>query len=133
MAGRNRGRGQAVRDPDINRLNATHHVAGVLGFEGCRFRGPVRDVIWLRGGDRKHTVSISRGASGRSRCSVSPRPPNGWRPDWWVREGFRVVVRCGILADGSGFSWQKTLGGRREELCRGEDVLAEAACPRDPA
>ncbi|MED6199094.1 hypothetical protein PIB30_072647 [Stylosanthes scabra] len=34
--------------------------------------------------------------------------------------------------DGTGFSWWKTTGGRREEeLCRGEDVLVEGASPRD--
>ncbi|MED6172183.1 hypothetical protein PIB30_047722 [Stylosanthes scabra] len=35
-AGRDRGGAQIVRDPDINRLNGTHHVAGTLGFETPR-------------------------------------------------------------------------------------------------
>ncbi|MED6131864.1 hypothetical protein PIB30_013826 [Stylosanthes scabra] len=45
MAGRNRGRCQAVWDPDINRLNATHHVAGALGFETPRMLTPPPPVV----------------------------------------------------------------------------------------
>ncbi|MED6159674.1 hypothetical protein PIB30_044373 [Stylosanthes scabra] len=36
MASGGRGRGEAVRDPDINRLDKSHHVAGALGFETPR-------------------------------------------------------------------------------------------------
>ncbi|MED6185936.1 hypothetical protein PIB30_061943 [Stylosanthes scabra] len=32
MAGSGRGRGQLIRDPDINRLDISHHVAGAIGF-----------------------------------------------------------------------------------------------------
>ncbi|MED6163873.1 hypothetical protein PIB30_084217 [Stylosanthes scabra] len=33
MTDRGRGRGQLIRDANINRLDATHHVAGALGFQ----------------------------------------------------------------------------------------------------
>ncbi|MED6176223.1 hypothetical protein PIB30_086062 [Stylosanthes scabra] len=35
MAGRGRGGGQLIRDPDINRLDQSHDVAGAIGFQGC--------------------------------------------------------------------------------------------------
>ncbi|MED6147549.1 hypothetical protein PIB30_044892 [Stylosanthes scabra] len=48
MAGRNAGHGRggapATRDPDINRLDATHHVAGALGFKTSQMLIP-RSVI----------------------------------------------------------------------------------------
>ncbi|MED6123398.1 hypothetical protein PIB30_048821 [Stylosanthes scabra] len=33
MAGRGRGGGQLIRDPDINRLDESHYVAGAIGFQ----------------------------------------------------------------------------------------------------
>ncbi|MED6226483.1 hypothetical protein PIB30_104212 [Stylosanthes scabra] len=33
MAGSGRGGGQLIRDPDINRLDRSHHVAGAIGFQ----------------------------------------------------------------------------------------------------
>ncbi|MED6181166.1 hypothetical protein PIB30_016919 [Stylosanthes scabra] len=40
MARRGRSGGQMERDPDINRLDKSHHVAGALGFETPRMLTP---------------------------------------------------------------------------------------------
>ncbi|MED6151991.1 hypothetical protein PIB30_087616 [Stylosanthes scabra] len=43
-AGRSRVGAQFIRDPNINRLNGTYHVAGTLGFETPRMLPP-RGVV----------------------------------------------------------------------------------------
>ncbi|MED6148413.1 hypothetical protein PIB30_052971 [Stylosanthes scabra] len=40
MAGRGRGGGQPIRDPDINRLEQSYHMAGAIGFQDPRTLTP---------------------------------------------------------------------------------------------
>ncbi|MED6189312.1 hypothetical protein PIB30_094763 [Stylosanthes scabra] len=44
MVGVGRGGRQLIRDPDINRLDESHHVAGVIGFQDPRTLTP-RGVV----------------------------------------------------------------------------------------
>ncbi|MED6125830.1 hypothetical protein PIB30_072318 [Stylosanthes scabra] len=39
MAGRGRRGGQLIRDPDINRLDESYHVAEAIGLQGCGTTG----------------------------------------------------------------------------------------------
>ncbi|MED6201509.1 hypothetical protein PIB30_095723 [Stylosanthes scabra] len=90
-------------------------------------------------GDRKRTVSICHGGSERSPCrcsmyagcSISSRTAHRWGPDQRVRAGLPGVVWDTHLGHGRGMSGRTSPSWRGEELCWGEDDLAEAASADD--
>ncbi|MED6158276.1 hypothetical protein PIB30_031234 [Stylosanthes scabra] len=143
------GEEQLKRDADINRLDRTHHVAGAIGFEDPRtlapqgivptmpppdclvpyiheagFGGPlqmqpfdydmplvsalVERWMWPIISDCAQTVTRSAGACGTSGCGM------GQTPGRWLRNVWANVPRL-----------------EGEELCWGEDDLAEAASADD--
>ncbi|MED6137204.1 hypothetical protein PIB30_062910 [Stylosanthes scabra] len=131
-------RGQLTRDPDINRLDRTHHVAGAIEFQdpqtltacGVVPYMPPPDCLVETGNTQFPSVvgGVRDHVAGRG---LPSRTPHGRRPDQRVCAGLSELVRDRDLGHGPGISGRSAPGRRGEELNWGEAELAEASSPDD--